>query len=60
VILRRSGVLFDEHARAVYNHAFRLTGDWASAEDVVSLTFLAAWRRRGTVSAEAGPASLRP
>jgi RNA polymerase sigma-70 factor (ECF subfamily) len=55
------GVLFDEHARAVYNHAFRLTGDWASAEDVVSLTFLAAWRRRGTVqpgpASDAGPAS---
>jgi RNA polymerase sigma factor (sigma-70 family) len=52
------GLLFDEHARAVYNHAFRLTGDWASAEDVVSLTFLAAWRQRGKVEPDRG--SLRP
>ena len=28
--------LFDEHARSVYNHAFRLTGNWSAAEDVVS------------------------
>ena len=32
------GVLFTEHARAVYNHAFRLTGNWSAAEEVVSLT----------------------
>ena len=32
------GVLFEEHARAVYNHAFRLTGNWSAAEEVVSLT----------------------
>jgi DNA-directed RNA polymerase specialized sigma24 family protein len=25
--------LFDEHARSVYNHGFRLTGDWSVAED---------------------------
>jgi len=43
------GVLFCEHARAVYNHAFRLTGNWSAAEEVVSLTFLEAWRLRGTV-----------
>ena len=51
--------LFDEYARAVYNHGFRLTGDWSVAEDVVSLTFLEAWRLRGRV--EAGvEGSLRP
>lgn len=49
------GALFEEHARAVYNHAFRLTGDWSTAEEVVSLTFLEAWRLRGTVRAEGGP-----
>ena len=43
------GVLFEQHARAVYNHAFRLTGNWSTAEEVVSLTFLEAWRLRGTV-----------
>lgn len=50
--------LFEEHAKAVYNHAFRMTGDWAAAEDVVALTFLEAWRLRERVDAEGG--SLRP
>jgi len=40
------GRLFDRHHRAVYNHAFRLTGSWTSAEDVTQATFLVAWRRR--------------
>jgi len=52
------GELFDAYARSVYNHAFRLTGDWAQAEDVVSLTFLDAWRLRGRIDEEGG--SLRP
>jgi DNA-directed RNA polymerase specialized sigma24 family protein len=51
-------VLFDQSARAVYNHAFRLTGNWALAEDVVSLTFLEAWRLRDTVRPDGSP--LRP
>jgi RNA polymerase sigma factor (sigma-70 family) len=52
------GLLFDECARAVYNHAFRLTGSWSAAEEVVSLTFLEAWRLRHRVEPEGG--SLRP
>ena len=52
------GMLFSDHARAVYNHAFRLTGNWSAAEEVVSLTFLEAWRLRGTVRPEGG--SLLP
>jgi RNA polymerase sigma-70 factor (ECF subfamily) len=44
--------LFEQNARAVYNHAFRLTGNWSTAEDVVSLTFLEAWRLRGTIHPE--------
>jgi RNA polymerase sigma factor (sigma-70 family) len=52
------GVLFDECARSVYNHAFRLTGNWSAAEEVVSLTFLEAWRLRGKVEPDGG--SLRP
>lgn len=44
--------LFEQNARAVYNHAFRLTGNWSTAEDVVSLTFLEAWRLRGTIRPE--------
>jgi RNA polymerase sigma factor (sigma-70 family) len=51
-------LLYDRYARAVYNHAFRLTGNWATAEEVVSLTFLEAWRLRGRV--EPGGESLRP
>ncbi|MGW1060874.1 RNA polymerase sigma factor [Micromonospora rubida] len=41
------GQLFEEHARAVHRHAFRSTGCRSTAEDVVSLTFLEAWRLRG-------------
>ncbi|MFI6339449.1 RNA polymerase sigma factor [Streptomyces sp. NPDC050535] len=52
------GELFDAYARSVYNHAFRLTGNWAQAEDVVSLTFLDAWRLRERLDAEGG--SVRP
>jgi RNA polymerase sigma factor (sigma-70 family) len=39
-------VLFDRHARLIYNYCFRRLGDWASAEDMVSVVFLEAWRRR--------------
>jgi RNA polymerase sigma factor (sigma-70 family) len=51
-------MLFDEHSRAVYNLAFRLTGNWSIAEEAVSLTFLEAWRLKGSVEPEGG--SLRP
>lgn len=50
--------LFDSHARAVYNHAFRLTADWSTAEDVMAATFMEAWRLRERVEPEGG--SLRP
>ncbi|WP_410810769.1 RNA polymerase sigma factor [Micromonospora sp. 067-2] len=39
-------MLFDRYSRAVYNHAFRLSGSWSTAEDVTQATFLVAWRRR--------------
>ncbi|MDO0912667.1 RNA polymerase sigma factor [Streptomyces sp. DT2A-34] len=52
------GELFDAYARSVYNHAFRLTGEWSTAEDVVSLTFLEAWRLRERLDEEGG--SPRP
>ncbi len=54
---RRSG-LSSTTAPAVYNHAFRLTGDWSVAEDVLSLAFLEAWRPRESVDPDGG--SLRP
>ncbi|WP_406064440.1 RNA polymerase sigma factor [Streptomyces sp. NBC_01077] len=50
--------LFDTYARSVYNHAFRLTGDWSVAEDVMAATFLEAWRLRQKVDPDGG--SLRP
>jgi RNA polymerase sigma factor (sigma-70 family) len=52
------GLVFDEHARAVYNLGFRLTSNWSAAEDVVSLTFLEAWRLRARV--DPGGESLQP
>ncbi|MFP3963918.1 RNA polymerase sigma factor [Actinomadura fulvescens] len=52
------GDLFDEHARVVYRYAVRVTGNWAAAEDIVSLTFLEAWRLREKVRLEGE--SLRP
>lgn len=44
--------MFDEHAGVVYAHALRVSGNWAVAEDVVSLTFLEAWRLREKLRAE--------
>ncbi|MEO3806954.1 RNA polymerase sigma factor [Nonomuraea sp. B1E8] len=52
------GELFDECSKAVYNHAFRLTANWSTAEDVTALTFLEAWRLRGRI--DPGGGSLRP
>jgi RNA polymerase sigma-70 factor (ECF subfamily) len=46
--------LYEEYARAVYNHALRLTGDWSTAEEIMSDTFLAAWRTRTRVHEEGG------
>ncbi|AEW92863.1 MULTISPECIES: RNA polymerase sigma factor [Streptomycetaceae] len=50
--------LFDVYARGVYNHAFRLTANWSTAEDVMATTFMEAWRLRDRIDAEGG--SLRP
>lgn len=43
------GLLFDRHARAVYNHCFRLVGSWGAAEDLTQAVFLLAWRKRARV-----------
>jgi RNA polymerase sigma factor (sigma-70 family) len=51
------GHLFERHAKAVYNYLFRRTADWALAEDLTSVVFLEAWRRRGEVRLE-GDAAL--
>ncbi|MFD7532696.1 RNA polymerase sigma factor [Streptomyces sp. NPDC059849] len=52
------GELYDEHAQVLYRYALRVTGDWAEAEDVVSATFLEAWRSREKLRPEGD--SLRP
>ncbi|MFJ4716132.1 RNA polymerase sigma factor [Streptomyces sp. NPDC088785] len=50
--------LYEQCARPVYQHALWLTGDWSTAEDIMSETFLTAWRARERLHAEGG--SLRP
>jgi RNA polymerase sigma-70 factor (ECF subfamily) len=52
------GAVFDACAKSVYNHAFRLTGDWSAAEEIMATTFLEAWRGRNAIAADGG--SLRP
>jgi RNA polymerase sigma factor (sigma-70 family) len=42
------GMLFERHARPIYNFCFRRVGNWDTAEDLVSIVFLEAWRRRDT------------
>jgi RNA polymerase sigma-70 factor (ECF subfamily) len=43
------GTIFERHANAVYNFCFRRTADWSLAEDLTSVVFLEAWRRRSGV-----------
>nr|WP_109640392.1 sigma-70 family RNA polymerase sigma factor [Lentzea atacamensis] len=44
------GLLYDRYAEAVWNHAYRLTASWSTAEDLTSATFLTAWRRRAEMT----------
>jgi len=39
-------LLFERHAKAIYNYCFRRIADWGAAEDLLSVVFLEAWRRR--------------
>ena len=43
------GELFERHSTAVYNHCFRRTASWSTAQDLTSVVFLDAWRRRKDV-----------
>jgi RNA polymerase sigma-70 factor, ECF subfamily len=43
------GELFERHANRVYAHCFTRTGSWSMAEDLTSVVFLEAWRRRQEV-----------
>jgi RNA polymerase sigma factor (sigma-70 family) len=48
------GLLYERHARAIYNYLFRRCADWSLAEDLTSVVFLEAYRRRTTVAIEEG------
>jgi RNA polymerase sigma-70 factor (ECF subfamily) len=52
------GELFDSYADAIFRHAVRVLGDRTTADDVVSVTFLEAWRLRERLLPEGG--SLQP
>ncbi|WP_431676525.1 RNA polymerase sigma factor [Kitasatospora sp. KL5] len=52
------GEIFDDHADGLFQYALRASGDWAAAEDAVSLTFLEAWRLRGKLQEDGG--TVRP
>ncbi len=43
------GALFERHSDRVYNHCFRRTASWTAAEDLTSVVFLEAWRKRRDV-----------
>lgn len=40
------GQIFERHGNAIYNYCFRRVGNWAAAEDLLSVVFLECWRRR--------------
>lgn len=40
------GLLFERHGNTIYNFCFRRVGNWAAAEDLLSVVFLECWRRR--------------
>jgi RNA polymerase sigma-70 factor (ECF subfamily) len=40
------GLLFERHAKLIYNYCFRQIGNRATAQDMLSMVFLEAWRRR--------------
>jgi hypothetical protein len=46
------GVLFDRHADAVFRYCLSRCGSWHDAEELVSITFLEAWRHRNRLNPE--------
>jgi RNA polymerase sigma factor (sigma-70 family) len=50
------GQLFDRHVKAVYNHCFRLSASWTTAEDATQATFLTAWRKHAEIRLVGGSA----
>jgi len=41
-------MLFERHADPIYNYCYRRIGDRATAQELLSVVFLEAWRRRDT------------
>ena len=41
--------MVNEHSRSIYRYTLRRLSDWSSCEDVVSETFLIAWRKRDKI-----------
>ncbi len=52
------GQLFERHQERIYNFCFRRTGSWGTAEDLVAVVFLEAWRTRRRMELQDG--SLLP
>ena len=40
-------LLYERHAKTIYNYLFRRLADWSEAEDLTAVVFLEAFRRRG-------------
>jgi RNA polymerase sigma-70 factor (ECF subfamily) len=49
------GALFDRHADAVFRYCLSRCGSWHDAEELVSITFLEAWRQRDRLRPERHP-----
>jgi RNA polymerase sigma factor (sigma-70 family) len=45
-------VLFDRHVDAVFRYCLSRCGSWHDAEELVSITFLEAWRQRNRLKPE--------
>jgi len=52
------GELFERHHGLIYNFCFRRTGSWSTAEDLMAVVFLEAWRTRRVMQLHDG--SLLP
>lgn len=46
------GTLFDRHADALFKFCLSACGSWHDAEELVSIAFMEAWRKRGTIRLE--------
>ncbi|WP_158542848.1 RNA polymerase sigma factor [Phytoactinopolyspora halophila] len=46
------GELFTRHSQTIYSFCFRLTASWKTAEDLTTIVFLEAWRRRDQTSVD--------